>query len=128
MINHVWSIINLKMRSWLIGVLCTPFFMLAQVPVDKQQHFYVGGAISSMTYGVVYSVSNNRNKAIWYGVASSFVIGLGKEIMDRRDPYNRFDGGDLTATLVGGVMFTKTMDIVSNRKKRKCGQRGVKCE
>ena len=104
------------MTKLLIGALLAPFFMLAQIPRDKQQHFVVGGIVSGVTYSVV---KHKTNKAFMYSVGASFIVGLGKELIDRRQPDNRFDSVDLGATVLGGFVFSKTINVFDNKRKRK---------
>lgn len=98
---------------WLV-----PCLMQAQIPEDKQQHFVVGGIVSGVTYSVVKHKTNNKNKAFMYGVGASFVVGLGKEVIDQKQPDNRFDSIDLGATVFGGFVFSKTINVFDRKRKQ----------
>lgn len=80
-------------------VHCTPSYGMEQ---DKQQHF----AISAMMASTATVAFEGRTEhSIAYGTATSFVIGVAKELYDKAHPRNHTaSGGDLVADLTGAVM------------------------
>lgn len=75
-----------------------------RIPKDKALHFGVGAAIS---LGVTAAAKAEGRKypELW-GIGASLLVGLMKEIADRREPGNKFDGMDLAATVAGGVFVS----------------------
>ncbi|WP_232817815.1 hypothetical protein [Winogradskyella tangerina] len=49
---------------------------------DEGLHFATGVVLSSTTYYLVYSKTNNKTKAFWYSLGVSTIAGLSKEIYD----------------------------------------------
>jgi uncharacterized protein YfiM (DUF2279 family) len=81
-----------------------------QIDKEHQLHFAAGAVTSSATYLYVYHKTKDRKKAKIYGLASAFVVGLGKELYDEYK-YKGYDNKDLIATVLGGVTLTFTIDI-----------------
>jgi hypothetical protein len=102
--------------KWGLVLGLIPFFIQAQVPRDKQQHFYVGGIISGITYSVLDNKVDNKQL---YVMGVSVVVGLGKELIDMREPDNKFDVVDWGATVLGGIVITKTINVFDGTNKRK---------
>lgn len=67
---------------------------------DKQLHFVVGAAIGSfVTYRC--EVEDIKHPRLW-GFLAATAVGLLKEMSDRKEPGNKFDGIDLAFTSAGG--------------------------
>lgn len=97
----------------LISTICT-----AQIPKDKQLHFGVGLAISTITNVTIYSVKKDRKKAFWVGVGMSILAGVGKEIYDKKQG-KKFDVADIGYTVAGGVISSLTINLFNKNGKYK---------
>ena len=86
---------------------------------DKQKHFAAGAIVSTLTYGVVYKKTKDKNKALVYSIASSIVVGALKELADSRIPGSKFDTRDLLATSYGGISIGVTLNLFTRKKKKK---------
>lgn len=75
-----------------------------RIPKDKALHFGVGAAIS-LAVTAAARAEGRKFHELW-GIGASFLVGLMKELADRREPGNKFDGGDLAATVAGGVFVS----------------------
>lgn len=82
-------------------------------------HFGAGALISASTYAVVYSATKDKKKAFWYGLGSSVLAGLTKEVLDSTENNNKFDTGEWVATSLGGLTATVTLDLFVGKRKNK---------
>lgn len=86
---------------------------------DDMLHFATGALISGTTYSIVYSKTKNKKKAFWYSLGLSALTGLSKEIYDGFIIDGRFDTGELTSTVAGGLVASYTFNIFTGQKKNK---------
>jgi len=86
---------------------------------DDLAHFGVGAVVSSATYAVVYSKTQNKNKAFWFSLAASAFVGLGKEFYDGNIISGKFDTGEAVATISGGLVASYTINIFTGKRKKK---------
>ena len=86
---------------------------------DKQLHFIAGSFASSVGYTYVWKKTNNKKKALLAGIGSSILAGTVKELIDSSQRNNSFDTRDLTATTLGGITVSVTINLF-NRKNKKC--------
>ena len=89
------------------------------ISTDDQLHFGAGAFISGATYAVVYSATKNKRKAFWYGLGTSVLAGLGKELYDGTQENNKFDTGELVATTLGGFTAGFTINLFVGKSKNK---------
>ena len=90
-----------------------------QVPEDKQLHFGAGLISGTIGYEYVYSKTKDRKKAFAAGVLTSIAAGVFKESLDATQPGNKFDLKDLTATTLGGITVSFTINLFDKKKKNK---------
>jgi putative lipoprotein len=93
-----------------VGAALLTSLCFAQIPEDKILHF-AAGTISGYTG---YNTFDNIGGA----VATSFVVGLGKETYDEIR-YGGFDSKDLLATTLGGVAISVTIKLLNKPKDEK---------
>lgn len=67
---------------------------------DKQAHFLAGMTIG----GIAYEASKNTNNTFLWTIGSVTAVGIGKELLDSRQPTNKFDVIDLSYTVGGGLI------------------------
>jgi len=72
---------------------------------DKAVHF-VGSMIATVGSGVFLQGTKqySRKHAIYVGLGFNFTLGLGKELIDSRQPHNHFSYKDLAANIVGSIV------------------------
>ena len=108
------------MKSFIV-VLAIAFTSLSSaqfISGHDKLHFGAGFIISSGTYALVYSKTNNKKKAFWYSFAASTFIGLSKEIYDGYIINGRFDTGEAISTTLGGLTASATLDLFIGKNKR----------
>ena len=109
------------MKGIIIGIIIS-FSTLpisAQLQEDKVKHFAAGALSGAIGADIADRISNgNRYWRIAGAFASSLLAGLAKEAYDEHI-YNGWDNRDLTATVLGGVSVGITIDIFSEKKKRR---------
>jgi len=92
----------------------------AQVETDKALHFLGGNLFGLAGAGIAKQASDGNR---WWTFAGSIggatLIGLGKEAIDSGQEGNEWDNDDLLATVLGGATVGVTIDIFTNRKKRR---------
>ena len=92
------------------------FFMITNIvsaqfiQQDKLLHMSGSYVVSSGVTAIVYSKTNNKKKSIIYGVATTLVLGLAKEIYDKK--YGHSDIKDMLANSVGIGLGVVTIRIV----------------
>ncbi len=101
-------------RLFIAATLLT-VFCFAQIQQDKYYHFGAGA----------FSEYVGKKFDVKVPIASSFVIGFGKEIYDYVD-YGKFDTQDLAATVLGGVAYTITIKLINTNKNEKINNRIVR--
>lgn len=77
---------------------------LAAVERDKKLHFAAGAMIAAPTYFIAKELGSKRPE-LWAILAAS-LAGLIKEMIDRKQPLNKFDNADLAYTVAGGVVVS----------------------
>lgn len=97
---------NRRGNRLLIAAALLTQISFTQIPKDKAYHFSAG----------VISEYAGEKFDIKVPLASSFVIGFGKELYDYVD-YGKFDTKDLAATVLGGIAYTVTIKLINNDKK-----------
>jgi len=98
-----------------VGATLLTSICFSQIQKDKVYHF--GAGVISEEIGSRFDIK--------IPVASSFVIGFGKEVYDYID-YGRFDTKDLAATVLGGVAYTITIKLVNKDKNEKINKRVIR--
>lgn len=86
---------------------------------DEGLHFATGVVLSSATYYLVYSKTNNKKKAFWYSLGVSTIAGLSKEIHDGYIISGKFDTGEFIATALGGFTASYTFNIFTGKQRKK---------
>ena len=92
--------------------------VFSKIPLDKSAHLLAGSTISAVTYSIVYDKTKSKKKALLYSLATPLIIGTLKEVYDSNQPRNRFNNGDLGATVLGGLSVTLVFDIFCRDKKQ----------
>jgi len=105
-------------------ILCIliTFFTIAtnaQIERDKQLHFAAGGIASSFGYNYVYDKTQDKTKAVFAGIGLAILAGTIKETIDSSQPGNKFDLEDLTATTLGGITISVTINLIKNDRNNK---------
>ena len=90
-----------------------------EIPKDKQLHFAAGTITGTLGYEYVYSKTKDRKKAFAAGVLTSIAAGVFKESLDATQSGNKFDLKDLTATTLGGITVSFTINLFDKKKKNK---------
>jgi uncharacterized protein YfiM (DUF2279 family) len=96
----------------LILILLITQMSFAQIAVDKQKHFVAGAFFGSIGYSIAYGETKNKKKAFLFGVLSSVLAGLGKELLDEHN-YRGFSSRDLMATTLGGVAVCVVIELIN---------------
>ena len=105
-------------------ILCALIYLFAfvancQIAEDKKLHFAAGGIASSFGYTYVFEKTQDKTKATFAGIGLAILTGAIKETIDSRKPGNKFDLEDLTATALGGITVSVTINLFNNDRKRK---------
>ena len=74
------------------------------IPKDKQLHFFAGAAIAVPVYFAA-KAEGRKYPELW-AIGAALLAGLAKELVDRKQPGNKFDPMDLAATVAGGITIT----------------------
>jgi hypothetical protein len=74
---------------------------LDDIEKDKYMHFAAGVVISHVSYPVFLAMTDDKTSALWYSIGLTVLAGVGKELYDQRT--TEFDGGDLAASVLGGL-------------------------
>lgn len=82
---------------------------------DKARHFLAGYVVGNVTNGLSQlmlddDVKNRRLVSILIGVASSVLVGIGKEVLDSRG-HGTASIGDALATGAGGITGSLTLSF-----------------
>jgi len=91
----------------------------AQIQDDKKLHFAAGAIASSVGYEYVYSKTKDRKKAFAAGILTSVLAGVAKETYDSTQSGNKFDIKDLSATALGGISVSVTIQLFKKKNKKK---------
>ncbi len=72
---------------------------------DKAVHL-VGSMIVTVGSGVIMRKTKqfSENRAAYMGLGFSFSLGVGKELVDSRQPHNHFSYKDLAADIFGAII------------------------
>jgi len=82
------------------------------ISYDKFQHVAVSCLLTlSGQYVLENKIDINKDKAIYYSVSSSAIIGLTKELNDKRIRSLPLDWGDMIANLIGIGLAVIVMNI-----------------
>ena len=105
-------------------ILCALIYLFAfvancQIAEDKKLHFAAGGIASSFGYTYVFEKTQDKTKATFAGIGLAILTGAIKETIDSRKPGNKFDLEDLTATALGGITVSVTINLFNNDKSNK---------
>ena len=105
-------------------ILCALIYLFAsvangQIAEDKKLHFTAGGIASSFGYAYVFEKTQDKTKATFAGIGLAILAGTIKETIDSRKPGNKFDLEDLTATALGGITVSVTINLFNNDKSNK---------
>ena len=87
---------------------------------DKQLHFAAGSIIGAFGYHM-YQIEFGKvpqSYSILAGLATGFAAGTAKELFDSAIQGEKFDSGDLAATVLGSFTIAVTIPIFQNRKVR----------
>lgn len=91
----------------------------AQVERDKALHFVGGTLYGLVGAGIAKQISKDDRYWTFAGaVGGSFLVGLAKESIDKKQ-YDGWDNDDLLATVLGGMSVGFTVDIFTNKKRKK---------
>jgi putative lipoprotein len=86
---------------------------------DKQLHFISGSFASSVGYSYVWKKTKDKKKALLAGIGTAILAGTVKELIDSSEKNNYFDIRDLTATTLGGITVSVTINLFNNDKSNK---------
>lgn len=70
---------------------------------DKKYHILAGFLVAALVALPAYLDSDNLFAGIWAAVTSAAIAGCAKEYADNAHVY-RFDGLDVLATIIGGIV------------------------
>ncbi len=97
----------------------------AQLENDKVLHFGAGVLSGAVGAFIASELSDGDRCWTYVGaVGTSLLAGLAKETLDKKNN-NRWDNGDLAATVLGGITVGLTIDLFRGKKRRK-GKRKTK--
>ena len=115
-------------RTLILLLLLTTIPASAQLLTepDKKMHFIAGAFTSALGYAVAYEFTQDKEKAVLYGIGTAILIGTIKEISDSTQSGNSFDGRDLLATTYGGISVGITIDLIRQRNQTKFTVLGIK--
>ena len=87
---------------------------------DKQLHFAAGSIIGAFGYHMYQKEFGKvpQSYSILAGLATGFAAGTAKELFDSAIQGEKFDSGDLAATVLGSFTIAVTIPIFQNRKVR----------
>ena len=87
---------------------------------DKQLHFAAGSIIGAFGYHMYQKEFGKvpQSYPILAGLATGFAAGTAKELFDSAIQGEKFDSGDLAATVLGSFTIAVTIPIFQNRKVR----------
>ena len=87
---------------------------------DKQLHFAAGSIIGAFGYHMYQKEFGKvpQSYSILAGLATGFAAGTAKELFDSAIQGEKFDPGDLAATVLGSFTIAVTIPIFQNRKVR----------
>ena len=106
--------ITKRAYRFIVGATLLTTFSFAQIQKDKYYHF-TAGVVSGYT----------GYKTVELPIATSFVVGFGKESLDYLQ-YGKFDSKDLLATTLGGVAVSLTIKLINKSKDEKINNRIVR--
>ena len=106
--------ITKRAYRFIVGAALLTTFSFAQIQKDKYYHF-TAGVVSGYT----------GYKTVELPIATSFVVGFGKESLDYLQ-YGKFDSKDLLATTLGGVAISLTIKLINKSKDEKINNRIVR--
>ncbi|MHB9155020.1 MAG: hypothetical protein ACYC5N_04915 [Endomicrobiales bacterium] len=82
---------------------------LSSLDKDAYVHFSAGVLVSHVSYPLLRKYLHDKNKATWYSLALTFLLGVAKETAD--SSRTGFSGADLAAGTLGGfTLFVVTFD------------------
>lgn len=99
---NAYAEVGLRMRH-LPGFIASRLDRL-DLQVDKLQHFIGGGAIGG-TVTIIVKLLGFGYPELW-GISAATLVGAAKEALDQRTEGNHWDGEDLLATVVGGIVIS----------------------
>ena len=71
---------------------------------DKQMHMGAGAMVGLISAPIYHNeLGMSTTQAYWAGVATSLLVGVGKELYDSRSGGTGFDTQDILATGLGGM-------------------------
>lgn len=88
----------------LLAILLASTQLWGGIPKDKQLHLFAGAVVAVPVYFAA-KADGCKYPELW-AIGAAFLAGLVKELHDRKQPGDRFDAGDLAATVAGGVVIT----------------------
>lgn len=91
----------------------------AQIEQDKQMHFMAGSLASGFGYTYVFEKTQDKKKATLAGIGLAILAGTIKETIDSKQRGDKFDFQDLTATALGGITISVTINLIKNDRKNK---------
>jgi uncharacterized protein YfiM (DUF2279 family) len=105
----------------IIGALIalSVFAANAQIEQDKQMHFMAGSLASGFGYTYVFEKTQDKKKATLAGIGLAILAGTIKETIDSKQRGGKFDFQDLTATTLGGITISVTINLIKNDRKNK---------
>lgn len=100
--------------------LLTLFETHSQLEQDKVLHFGAGVLSGAAGAFVADQLSDGDRAWIYVGaIGGSLLAGSIKEAIDQGKSDNRWDNGDLAATVLGGITVGVTLDLFSGKKRKK---------
>ena len=68
---------------------------------DKIKHFFLSAFVESVSFSLLQAAGASRRTALAGGLGAAAVVGLGREIHDKRTPGKFFSYRDLTWDAIG---------------------------
>ena len=93
---------------------------------DKKMHFAAGAISSAFGYALAYEFTQDKQKAVLYGIGTALLAGTLKELSDSTQSGNYFDGRDLLATAYGGISVGITIDLIRTRNQKRVTLLGIR--
>ena len=90
--------------------------------INNNMHQIAGFTIAFTTYGIWYGLTENRIASIILSTGTAWLIGHGKEALDKSKGF-RYSHDDVWDTTLGGVGGAITFDILAKRHRKRKAKR-----
>jgi len=93
--------------KWIIALFAVAIAATANAQLLKEKDTYV------------WKKTKDKKKAMLAGIGTAILAGTVKELIDSSEKNNYFDTRDLTATTLGGITVSVTINLFNNDKSNK---------